>query len=233
MPIFSIIPAMPSFYHVALFDFDRTLVDCNSGNLWFRAEMRAGRLPRTLAGQFVFYTFLYRLGIGDLQNKFVEAFATVRGEAEAEMDARVRAWFEAEIRPHLRPGARAALQQHRAAGDRLVVATSSSQYIGRLAAEAFGLDDYISTRLEVVDGKFTGRLVANAMGPGKAACVAQWAAQNRVDLAACTFYTDSISDLTLLERVGQPVAVHPDRRLLRIARERGWPVADWGKGSVQ
>ncbi len=223
---------MPDPNRVALFDFDRTLVDCNSANLWFLHELRSGRLPPSYGIRVPFWLIQYRLGMGNLERMFDDAFKMAQGEEEALMIERVRAWYDSDIRPHIRPGARAAIGAHRAAGDRLMLATSSSQYVATLACETFGIDDFVCTRLEVADGRFTGRLMANAMGPAKAERVAEWATAQGIDLAHCTFYTDSITDLALLQRVGHPVAVNPDRRLRLIAREHGWPVLDWGRSQA-
>ncbi len=220
-------------HSVAFFDFDKTLVDCNSANDWFLNELRAGRIPLNYAIQLPLWTLQYRLGYGDVEHMFDNAFMMARGQEEQPMIEHVREWFDTQIRPRVRPGALLALREHRNAGDMLVVATSSSQYVGQLACQAFGLDDYISTRLELENGRFTGRVTANAMGPAKAKLVEAWTLLHNVDLAACTFYSDSITDLALLRRVGHPVVVNPDRRLLRAARESGWQIVDWGRAQVR
>jgi phosphoserine phosphatase len=81
------------------------------------------------------------------------------------------------------------------------------------------------TRLEAQDGRLTGRVVPPVcVGTGKIVWAERFAAEHDVDLSASFFYTDSISDLPLLERVGHPVAVNPDPRLRRLAAARGWPV---------
>ncbi len=220
---------MSNSIHVALFDFDKTLVDCNSANLWFLHELRNGRVPLSYRIRFPFWVLQYRLGMGNLERMFNGAFKAAQGKEEALMIETVRVWYDSEIRPHVRPGALAAVSAHRAAGDLLVLATSSTQYVATLARETFGMDDFICTRLEIADGRFTGQLAANAMGPAKAERVAEWADARGLDLADCTFYTDSITDLALLQRVGHPVVVNPDSRLLLVAREHGWPVLDWGR----
>jgi phosphoserine phosphatase len=85
----------------------------------------------------------------------------------------------------------------------------------------------LSSELEVVDGKFTGRASALCFGKHKVTLVKRWAARHGVDLAASTFYSDSYNDLPMLERVGRAVAVNPDARLRRVARARAWPMAWW------
>lgn len=137
-------------------------------------------------------------------------------------------WFRQEVAHRIRPGARAALERHRQQRDQLVICTSSSIYAGRNAQEVFGLDDTVATVFEVVDGRFTGAIAASALGEEKAHRAEAWAAERGIRLEDCFFYTDSVTDLALLERVGHPVVVNPDRALSRIARSRVWSVEDWG-----
>ena len=84
---------------------------------------------------------------------------------------------------------------------------------------------FVCTHLVSEDGRLTGEVMPPVCyGPGKVVWGERFAAEHGVDLSASYFYTDSISDLPLLERVGQPVAVNPDPRLRRLARKRGWPI---------
>lgn len=218
----------PSRSRAALFDLDRTLLSVNSGTLWIRAEYRAGRLPVGAALRAMWWIARYSIGRADMTYAFEAAGSSVQGLSEELLAERTRAWFDAEIRDTLRPGVPAVLAAHREAGERLVLATSGTRYIAALAVEAYGLDEAISTRFEVEDGVFTGRIAALAYGEHKLHRAREWAEAVGVDLADCAFYTDSVSDLALLEAVGRPVVVAPDRPLARLARERGWPVADWG-----
>jgi HAD superfamily hydrolase (TIGR01490 family) len=214
---------------VALFDLDRTLLDCNSGRLWVAAEWREGRLGARDVAWASWWLLRYSVGIGEgLEAVFATAVATLADSREDELAARTDRWFDGEVAQRLRPGARKVLDAHRAAGDRVVLATSGSHYSALAAQRLWGFDDLVATRFEVVDGRFTGRIASLAYGAAKAARVVEWAHAEGVDLTECTFYTDSITDLDLMERVGRPVAVNPDRRLERVARARGWTVADWG-----
>lgn len=213
---------------LALFDLDRTLIDVNSGRLWVAAEWRDGRVGWRDVVWASYWLGLYSLGQErGLSEAVSSAVTALAGSAERELADRVQRWFDAEVRHRLRPGARAALARHRDAGDTLILATSGTSYAARAAAEAFGLDGYVATTLEVADGRLTGRVARSCLGGWKARSVAQWAAEGGHDLGAAAFYTDSATDLELLERVGEPVVVHPDRRLRRIATERGWPIQQW------
>lgn len=216
----------------ALFDLDKTLIDVSSASLWFRHEWRAGHLPLSYAARVPLWMIQYSLGIGSLDWIFTQAFALMKGQEHPIIERQVREWFEAEVRDHIRPGGLDAIARHRAAGDRLVVATGSSNYAADLAIEAYGLDEAICTRLELAEGRLTGR-VDSAMGEYKCVRAEEWSAAGGIPLARCTFYTDSITDLPLLERVGHPVAVNPQNRLRRVAEARGWPIVDWRTAALR
>lgn len=213
----------------AFFDLDRTLIDRNSGNLWIRHEVAAGRLRLRDAARGTWWILRYRFGHdSSMDAAWTAAANTLRGQSEAELAARTEAWFSAQVTRHLRPGARTAIEAHRSAGDRLVLASSTSTYAGAAAVAAFGLEDAVCTSFVTKDGVFTGEIDNLAFGEGKANCVEKWAAANDVDLRKSSFYTDSITDLCLLDRVGRPVCIAPDRKLAQVAAERGWPTHDWG-----
>ncbi len=212
---------------VALFDFDKTVIDCSSADLWFKHEWRAGRLPLSYAARVPLWVLQYKLGVGDLDWIFTDAFVHMRGQDNAIIEPRVRDWFNAEVKHRVRPGAQAVIEQHRQAGDLLVVATSSSHYVADMAKKTYGFEDAICTRLEIEKGLLTGH-ITSAIGKNKLVRAMEWAQARKVSLADCTFYTDSINDLSLLEKVGHPVAVNPDRRLNVLAAQRGWPILDWG-----
>jgi HAD superfamily hydrolase (TIGR01490 family) len=213
----------------AIFDLDGTLLDCNSGRLWLEHEWRGGRVSSRDAVWAAWVLVQYHLGRADLAHAYEAAAATLVGGGEAELADRTVAWFGQHVRHRLRPGAMQALATHRERGDRLVLATSSTIYAAREAAVAYRLDDCVATRLEVADGRFTGKVAASAFGDAKAERLREWSAVSGIGLADCTFYTDSTSDLALLEAVGEAVCVNPDRRLARTATDRGWAVVDWGR----
>lgn len=217
---------------VAFFDIDRTLISINSATLWVKHEWRGGRLSTWNALYGGWKVLEYNLGIDrGMDEVYRQAVRLVAGQEESELGARSRTWFRTQVAPFVRPGALDAIERHREAGHRLVIATSSSPYAAAAAAELWGFEHAISTVFEVRDGVLTGDIEAFAYGDHKADRVAEWAEAEGVDLEECTFYTDSVTDLKLLEAVGTPVAVNPDKPLARIATERGWSVVDWGAGA--
>jgi len=214
---------------IAFFDLDRTLISKNSATLWLRFERKAGRISMRRTLWALGWVVRYSLGATELTEAIKQTVATLKGQSEAEMRARVAIFYEEWIRSIYRPGARETVERHRQQGDRLVLLTSSSNYMSEHVCRDLGLDDHLCNRFEVdPDGLYTGRAIEPlSFGQGKVELATAYAAQHRLPLGESTFYTDSHSDLPMLEAVGHPVAVHPDPRLRRTARKRGWPVVGW------
>lgn len=212
----------------AFFDLDGTLLTANSAALWVRRERRLGRLSKRQVARAVVYFAAYRLGVLDIEAALGEAARSVAGEREDDLRTATRAWWASEVATRAAPGGFEVIARHRAAGDRLVLLTSSSAYASECAVEQFGLDAFLSTRFVIAGGRLTGAVhTPCCYGPGKVAAAEAFARREDVDLAASAFYTDSYTDLPMLARVGRPYAVHPDPRLRWEARRRGWPVLDW------
>jgi HAD superfamily hydrolase (TIGR01490 family) len=150
------------------------------------------------------------------------------GWVERDFEERCRRWVENDILPLIVPGAHSRIARHRADGHVLAILSSSPTYVTRPIAEALGIEENMSTQFEVTGGLFTGRLVGPAcVGPGKVHWAEDLGARRQLDLGESWFYTDSYTDLPMLERVGNQVVVNPDPRLRRAAKQRGWPVQDW------
>jgi HAD superfamily hydrolase (TIGR01490 family) len=216
---------------VAFFDLDRTLIAVNSATLWLVQELRDGNVGTLEALRGMTWLARYSLGAANVEQALLATVEAVAGRDEATIAARTERFYEGQVRPQFRPGGRQALAEHRARGDALVLLTSSSEYLSRLVVRDLGLDDFLCTRLEVdARGRFTGKPKGRiCFGPGKLDAAKGWLAGRGVALGDCSFYTDSASDLPVLEVVGHPVAVNPDVRLARTARQRGWRIEDWGR----
>ncbi len=214
---------------IAFFDVDRTLIDANSAALWVKRELREGRVSYLTAMRAAGWTLLYELGFVRIERAIEDAVRTLQGGLEAELAAQVEVFFADEILPRVRPGAAAALHRHQGAGEPIALLTSSSNYVAAHLAEAVGAAHILSNAFETDDnGRFTGDPVRPlCYGAGKLLHAERLAAELGVTLEDCAFYTDSYSDLPVLERVGRPVAVHPDPRLRRLANQRGWPIERW------
>lgn len=213
---------------IAFFDLDRTLISVNAGKLWVESEWRQGFIGRWQVLRAGFWIATYHLGFSRIEGVLEEAIATLEGALEDEIAARTETFYAAEVARTYRRRAREVVEAHRARGDTLALLTSSSVYLAKAVQQELGIEHALCNRFEVVDGIFTGQPVRPlCFGPGKLDHAKQLAEQVGATLEDATFYTDSASDLSVLAVVGNPVAVHPDPALARIARRRGWKIEDW------
>jgi HAD superfamily hydrolase (TIGR01490 family) len=212
----------------AFFDLDGTLLDANSGKLWMNRERRLGRLTPWQTVQGLVYLTAYKTGFIDMEKVTIKALGTVRGEREERLRRWTHAWFEEEVVPYVSIGAWRQVAWHRMQGHKLILLTSSSPYESEAASAFFELDAFLSMRYEVKDGRFTGDVCRPlCYGAGKVIHAESLARRQSIDLAESYFYTDSITDLPMLERVGHPRVVNPDYRLRRKAEQQGWPIYVW------
>lgn len=216
---------------VAFFDLDKTLISRNSATLWLRHEWDAGRIRAGQAVRAATWVLRYSLGVADMHEPIRRAVAQIRGEPEAEIRERTSRFYERTVRPLYRPGGLDAVRRHQGAGDLVVLLTSASVYLSERVADELGLDGYVCNRLRVDDtGRFTGEAEEPlCFGPGKVTLADAWVRRVGATLVDTVFYSDSHSDLPMLEAAGRPVVVHPDPRLRRVARRRGWELVDWGQ----
>lgn len=213
---------------LAFFDVDRTLLSVNAGSLWIKHELRDGRITRWQATKAAGWLLGYHLGYARIERALEQGIATLAEQVEDDVRARTLDFYKAQVASRYRPGARAVVERHRARGDRLVLLTTSSVYLAEPVQVDLAADHVLCNRFEVQEGRFTGRpLLPLCYGTGKLDHARALAEELGEDLATATFYTDSYSDVSVLEAVGVPVAVHPDPRLARIARQRGWRIERW------
>lgn len=216
---------------LAFFDLDRTLLAVNSGTLWVRREMALGNLGKRQAVRALFWLARYQLGFASGEDMVAEAVSQIAGTPEKPLRERTRVFWHAEVRSTFRPGALEMVAQHRQQGDALVMLTSSTNYLSELAVAELAFDSLLCNRLEVGgDGLHTGKVEGRVcFGEGKLAHAQAEAGRRKASLRDAVFYTDSFSDLPVLEAVGLPVAVNPDPRLRRHAQRKRWQIVDWGE----
>lgn len=215
---------------IAFFDLDRTILRVNSGSLWVKAELRLGYLTRFQAARAAVWIAGYHLGFSRMEPLLLEAIESLAGSSEEEIVGRTKRFYAEELADQYRPGARTAVAQHRAQGDVLALLTSSSPYLSAPVQAELGIPHTLCNRFAVEGGRFTGKPDGPlCFGPGKLLHARAFAEARGERLEDAAFYTDSASDLAVMEAVGRPVAVHPDPSLRRIARRRGWPIVDWEK----
>jgi HAD superfamily hydrolase (TIGR01490 family) len=216
---------------IAFFDLDQTLLATNSAALWVKREVELGHISYAQAARAVIWLARYQLGFVEMESAVARAISMLAGTRALDLRARTRSFYDAVVRNLYRPGGLAALHAHRERGDKLVLLTSSTQYLSDLVQEELRLDAVLCNRFEVdSEGLHTGKPLGGVcFGAGKLAFAADYARGVGEQLGDASFYTDSYSDRLVLEHVGRPTAVNPDIRLRRLALKKRWPVADWGR----
>jgi len=210
----------------ALFDLDHTLLDTSSGRLYGQYIFRLGRIGRRELAHVLWWNMAAKLGLLDMANVIPKLLLLATGEEEAAMRELCDRWFASDVIPHLTERGQARVREHQAQGDVVALVSASTQYVVQPMADYLGIPgQFVCTRLVSAGGRLTGEVIEPVCyGQGKVVWADRFAAEWGVDLADSTFYSDSISDLPLMEHVGRPVAVNPDMRLKRVAQKRGWPV---------
>ena len=212
----------------ALFDLDRTLVRKETATLYVRWQREVGQATTRDLARVMFWVAQYTLGILDAPAGAGRAVATLRGKPEQEMIDECESWFRSHVLPHVADEGRGAVERHKTAGDLVAIVTGATPYVARPLARMLGIDHVVASELEVVDGRFTGRPVEPlCYGEGKVVRAERLAREHAFALDEAVFYTDSLTDLPLLLRVGDRVVVNPDPRLRRIARRRAWRIEAW------
>lgn len=186
-----------------------------------------GELPASYALRFLGAMVRYKLGQLDMADLTRRLAKDLAGESEVQRANSTRRWVTEQVVNFVAPEGKRWLDAHRKHGHRVAMITASPAYTATALAEHLAIpeDDVMATRFEVRNGRFTGRMLEPmVIGRGKLTAAQEYAAIHDIDLNASFFYTDSIADLPLLEQVGHPVAVNPDRPLLKLAEERGWDI---------
>jgi HAD superfamily hydrolase (TIGR01490 family) len=217
----------------AFFDLDRTLIRGSANYPLAIAAFRGGHVPwRDLVKDTVNAVTFHRKGSTDagseaLRERILRAVAGIR---QADIIHLTDAIVPGIVRKAI-PASMTLLSDCKALGqDRIVVSASPIELVSRIAT-ALGLEGAVATRSELDDeGRYTGHLSGEfCYGAGKVIEIEKLAAERGYDLSRCTAYSDSVSDLPMMERVGQAVAVNPDHELRGIARERGWRIVEVGR----
>jgi HAD superfamily hydrolase (TIGR01490 family) len=219
-------PVTLAFVEAAFFDLDKTIIAKSSVMAFGGPFYREGLISKRTIVRGVYAQFVYLLlGADDEKmERMREAMLTLtRGWDQERVKEIVRETLEDVLSPIIYAEALELIEDHRKAGRKTVIISSSPIETVEPLGEYLGVDAVIATRARLDEqGCYTGDLEFYAYGPHKADAIREMAVTEGIDLAASYAYSDSITDLPMLELVGHPVVVNPDRDLLRIARERDW-----------
>lgn len=211
----------------AFFDLDKTII-ARSSTFAFSREFQAGGLiSRGAVLRSAYAQFVYMVGGADHDQ--MEKMRQFMSQLCAGWDVQTVRDIVADtlhniVDPLVYDEAVELIEQHHAAGrDVIIVSTSGAEMVEPIGA-MLGADHVVATRMEVAEGKYTGKIRFYAYAENKAKAIRDLARKRGYDLAECYGYSDSITDVHMLDEVGHPFAVNPDKELRKVAKERDWPV---------
>src|SRR4051812_5607346 len=212
----------------AFFDLDKTVIAKASMMAFGRPFLREGLVRRrtVLRGAYAHVVYLH---LGASEQKLARIRESVlrltRGWEQSRVRSIVAETMEEVINPIIYKEASELIATHKAAGRRVFIVSAAPEEIVNPLAKFLGVDESISSRAEVdAEGRYTGAMEVYAYGPYKAEIMRQLAEDEGLDMSASFAYSDSYTDLPMLEAVGHPVAVNPDRVLQKVARDKGWEI---------
>lgn len=216
----------------AYFDLDKTII-AKSSTLAFSKPFQAGGLiSRKALIRSAYSQFVYVVGGADhdqmeKMRKFMSEL--VAGWDVATVRDIVADTLHNVVDPLVYDEAVQLIEDHHAAGRDVVIVSASGLEVVEPIGEMLGADHVVATRMEIEDGKYTGSIAFYAYAEEKARAVRELAEKDGYDLAECYAYSDSVTDVPMLEEVGHAYVVNPDKDLRKVAKERGWPVLVFSK----
>ncbi len=216
---------------LALFDLDHTLLPLDSDYEWGEFTIRIGwNDPEEFARRNDEFYAHYQAGTLDVHDYVRFATEAVRLRGPEAASAAHLQFMRDVIAPAIQPQALDLIRQHQAAGDEVLIVTATNEFVTTPIAKALGVDQLLAVQLaRDASGWYTGEIDGvPTMREGKVRRMEQWLAERALGWADVdsTFYSDSMNDVPLLEKVNHPVATNPDPRLRALAQERGWRILD-------
>ncbi|MFN2593986.1 MAG: HAD family hydrolase [Actinomycetota bacterium] len=218
---------MAALMEGAFFDLDKTIIARSSALALGRSFFREGLIGRSALLKGMYAQLVFHLMGADeqkMERLRDDAARLTSGWEQKKVRQVVNEVLDEVISPLIYAEALELIAEHREANRLVCIVSSSPGEIVEPLARMVGADEWIATQSEVVDGYFTGKLDFYAYGPHKAEAIQALAERREIDLAGSYAYTDSATDLPMLELVGHPVAVNPDRDLRKIAHSRTWDI---------
>jgi HAD superfamily hydrolase (TIGR01490 family) len=216
----------------AFFDLDKTIIAKSSALAFSKPFQAGGLISRRAVLRSAYAQFVFLVGGADHdQMEKMRQFMSqlVAGWDVATVKEIVAETLHNIMDPLVYDEAVQLIEEHHAAGRDVVIVSSSGTDVVEPIGAMLGADRVVATKLEIVDGKYTGEIDYYAYAAEKANAIVALAEERGYDLEECYAYSDSSTDIPMLEVVGHPHAVNPDRELRKVAASRGWPVLIFSK----
>ena len=214
----------------AFFDLDKTILVKSSSFAFARPFYREGLIGRTDVVRSAYAQFMFHTSGADhdqMESMREYMSKLVTGWEVEKVQQIVAETLDDIIDPMVYQEALDLIAEHKEAGRDVVIISSSGTDVVEPIGVRLGADLAIGTQVAIEDGRYTGEIVFYAYGEGKAEAMRALAQERGYDLTECYAYSDSFTDLPMLDAVGNPVAVNPDASLRALAIDRQWPVVDF------
>ncbi len=216
---------MSSYPYTAFYDLDHTILDGNSATHLVQESRKRGLMSERQYRHAVWLSILYKLDMGDPTRMINRMLTWLKGVEEADITALAQEIFDSRIKDTIRPEILETIEEHRAQKAKVVLLSSATTPICQPVSLYLELDEMICTRLESKNGILTGHTSGKLVyGPEKKVRLLAFCHENNYDPMTAWYYGDSHTDKYVMEAVGFPVAVSPDKKLLRIANRNNWPI---------
>ena len=216
---------MKAHRYIAFYDLDHTILKGNSATTLVEESRKRGVMSSAQYRHAVWLAILYKLNIGDPATMINRMLSWLNGLRESEIKSLCHEIYHAYIKLTIRPEILESFDLHRAKDAAVVLLSSATSPICEPVAEHLQLDALICTHLETLDGAFTGRTQGKLVyGKEKKQRMLSFCLEHESDASDAWYYGDSHTDRFVMEAVGNPVAVSPDRRLKKIAVRHNWPI---------
>lgn len=211
--------------YFAFFDLDRTIISENSGKVLIKHAYKNGLITKLDIIRSVYISLLYKLDLKDTTKIIATLVSWLKGVPEKTMADLSEEICEDYLFKSIRPEIRSEIEFHKINGAGVIILSSAILPVCQRIASHLALDDVICSKLEIINGSYTGRSSGSiCFGEEKLVRLREYCAFNRISISDTWYYTDSISDLSVLESVGNPVCVNPDNNLRKTAYRRGWKI---------
>jgi len=213
--------------YVAFFDLDHTILNVSSGRIMFKGSRIHKLIGRKEIYEAIIMTILNRMGILSEESAIERSLRWYRGMS-GEMFKPTADYCAEKLKDEIRNAARKEVKFHQDRGAHTVILTASTAFLCDPIKMELQMDDIICTELEFLDDRFTWKMKGRyCFGTEKLVRARQYCKDKELNMEDAFYYADSIADLPVLEAVGVPVCVTPDRKLERIALKRRWKINMW------
>jgi len=214
--------------HVAFFDLDNTILNTNSGKIMIHQAFRRGLINKKEFIQALILSVFYRIGVLSPEKIMKKMASWLKGVPEKQFIDFASNTFSKYIKDAIRDNARTAINYHKNNNGHTVILSAATHYICNQVKEILDIDDVICSKMEVIEGYFSGYPEGEyCYGNEKLIRTKAYCEAHNFDIDEAYYYADSISDLKVLEKVGNPMCVSPDSKLIEVAQKRRWQMYRW------